>query len=216
MNKVKKIKKSKWITINKDFKLLDLLKDFDVNNQSDNNLFEDEKFIKKSSDINVDEKFAEHDKQINKHNSDIESHEKILQKLIEDTQKVNEQTTKTNNQVNQTNKSIQNTRKEIKETKKQMLAVKDWIKLLVTVFVLVFLWWCYETFVRFDNVKQDYIEQTKENQKQLELFKSNMDTLNEKQNRQDKYIEKEVERQVYEKMLKYIDSEVQRQLKNTK
>lgn len=99
------------------------------------------------------------------------------------------------------NELLENT-KILNETKKEFLSNKKWFKWFIWIFIIVFAGWCIETFYRFHNVKEDYITQTKELEKQIELFKKEQENLKEDNKSLKENLKNEIEKEIYKTILK--------------
>lgn len=90
---------------------------------------------------------------------------------------------------------------KLTETEKQLKITKRWFWWFISVFVIVFLWWCVETFYKFSEVKTDYINKTKEFEKQIELFKKEQEELKEDNQNLKETIKNEIEKDIYKTIL---------------
>lgn len=156
--------------------------------------------------LNIQEEGTNFLNEFNKKLSDI-NFEKALSdysiKLEKQSEKLSNAIININNHQKKLNKQqadLKNHELQLKENSSNTKIVKNLLITVIIALAVVIIWWCYETFFRFDEVKQNYIEKTTEYQKQLDLFRSDIDNLKQDQQKQDKYIEKEVERQLYKKI----------------
>lgn len=76
---------------------------------------------------------------------------------------------------------------------------------ILVVFFITFLWFIIEEYFRFHNVKEEYINQTVENkkelEKQIELFKKEQEELKEDNQKLKENIKNELEKDIYKTIL---------------
>lgn len=145
-----------------------------------------EKFNKSVSDINIDDKISEYDEKLWIQEASIKEQKKLQEKQ---------------------ELELSQQRKEINETKSEMILVKRWFWALISIFILVFFGWCYETFYRFSEVKIDYIRATEELHNKTNLYELEIRNIKELNNNIkgdfQENIENEVERQLNSKIIEF-------------
>ena len=103
--------------------------------------------------------------------------------------------------------NIEKTKEDIEKTESNMIQVRRLFIWFITIFAIVFLGWCMETFFRFANVKQDYIKKTGELNWKIEIFKKEIENIKklseEFKNNTKEDINKEVERQLNKKIIEF-------------
>lgn len=105
-----------------------------------------------------------------------------------------------------TNKWIKKNVSEVRQIKKEL----DWkiniinnlIFWILIVFFLATLSFIYDSIIRFSEEKYNYINQTKELEKQIELFKKEQENLKEENKSLKENLKNEIEKEIYKTILK--------------
>lgn len=162
-------------------------------------------FNKKIWEIDLDQAFKDYNNKL-----DIQA-----DLISEQQQNISDQQENINSTQENLNKALddlKNHELQLKEQSAQLSLTNKVTFTLIVALALVTIWWIYEFYVRFSDVKFDYIKQTEETENKIELFEKDIekmksDIINDiESNNNDiadveKRIEKEVELQISKKII---------------